>query len=73
MPAEQQMAMLEIVLYLYDEARKLVARNIPISQLMATGIFGELYRMKFAWVKARPRRISSTCGQAIAHVLAQNE
>ncbi len=74
MPAEQQMAMLEIVLYLYDEARKLVARSIPISQLMATGIFGELYRMKFALGEGETKaHFTALVDEAIAHVLAQNE
>lgn len=74
MPAEKQMDMLDIILYLYDEARKLVARNIPISQLMATGIFSELYRMKFALGEGETKaHFTALVDEAIAQVLAQNE
>ena len=47
MPPDEQMVMMEVILYLYDEAKKLTAKSIPLSQLVATGIFSELYRMKF--------------------------
>ena len=47
MPPEQQMDMLEAILYLYTEAQKLTAKSIPLSQLLATGIFSALCRMKF--------------------------
>ena len=47
MPPDKQMVMMEVILYLYDEAKKLTAKSIPLSQLVATGIFSELYRMKF--------------------------
>ena len=42
-----QMAMLRIILHLYDSARKLVAANVPLRLLTETGIFAELERMKF--------------------------
>ena len=47
MPPDKQMVMMEVILYLYDEAKKLTSKSIPLSQLVATGIFSELYRMKF--------------------------
>ena len=47
-PPEQQMAMLEVILHLYDRGRELVAKSIPLSQLSETGIFAELSRMKFS-------------------------
>ncbi|NLH01968.1 MAG: V-type ATP synthase subunit A, partial [Clostridiales bacterium] len=36
MPPEKQMVMLEVILYLYEEAKKLTAKNIPLNQLAAT-------------------------------------
>ncbi len=42
-----QMAMLRIILHLYDSARTLVAANVPLRLLTETGIFAELERMKF--------------------------
>ncbi len=44
-PADQ-MAMLRVILRLYDGARELVAQNIPLRQLTDTGVFAAL-GMKF--------------------------
>lgn len=46
LPANQ-MAMLRIILRLYDGARSLVGSGIPLRLLMETGIFAALERMKF--------------------------
>ena len=46
-PMDKQMKMMELILRLYDGARELVARAIPLSQLKATGIFDELTKMKY--------------------------
>ena len=42
-----QMAMLRIILRLYDGARQLVGTGIPLRLLIETGIFSALERMKF--------------------------
>jgi len=47
MAPDKQMIMLEVILYLNEEAKKLTAKNIPLNQLVATGVFSALYRMKF--------------------------
>ena len=47
MSPANQMVMLEVILYLYEEAKKLTAKNIPLNQLVDTGVFSALYRMKF--------------------------
>ena len=47
MTPENQMAMLRVILHLYDEARTLVSRSIPLRQLAETGIFAVLDKMKF--------------------------
>ena len=47
MSPANQMVMLEVILYLYEEAKKLTAENIPLNQLVDTGVFSALYRMKF--------------------------
>ena len=52
-PADQ-MSMLRIILRLYDGARGLVAANIPLRQLMDTGIFTVLERMKFELGGGKP-------------------
>ena len=46
-PMDKQLKMMELLLRLYDGARELVARAIPLSQLKATGIFDELTKMKY--------------------------
>lgn len=47
MSPANQMVMLEVILYLYDEAKKLTTKNIPLNQLVDTGVFSAMYRMKF--------------------------
>lgn len=46
-PIEKQASMLEIILYLYREAGKIIARAIPVSQLVKTGIFDTVIQMKY--------------------------
>ena len=46
-PMDKQLRMMELILRLYDGAKALVARAIPLSQLKATGIFDELTKMKY--------------------------
>ena len=46
-PLDKQGRMMELMLQLYDGARQLVARAIPLSQLKATGIFDQLAKMKY--------------------------
>ncbi len=54
-PPERQMTMLEVILHLYDRGRELVAGNIPLNQLEATGIFAALSRMKFGLGEGKTR------------------
>lgn len=46
-PLEKQKMMMQIMLKLYDGAKQLVERSIPLSQLKATGIFDKLIRIKY--------------------------
>ena len=46
-PLEKQFRMMEVILRLYDGARKLLERSIPLSQVRATGIFDALVKMKY--------------------------
>jgi len=47
MRPEQQMLMLEVILRLYDGAKQLIERNIPVGRLASAGIFSALYKMKY--------------------------
>lgn len=46
-PLEKQHQMMKVILYLYDKASELISRNIPISNIISTGIFDRLNRMKY--------------------------
>jgi vacuolar-type H+-ATPase catalytic subunit A/Vma1 len=42
-PLEKQLKMMETILYLYDKCTALVAKQVPVSQLLkATGLFDKL-------------------------------
>ena len=46
-PLEKQLKMMETILYLYDKCAVLVAKQVPVSRLLATGLFDELVQMKY--------------------------
>jgi len=74
MSPEKQMIMLETILYLYDEAKKLTAKSIPLSQLVETGAFSALYKMKFDLGDGQPKEyFIKLVDDAVAAVLAKNE
>lgn len=74
MPPEKQMIMLRVILRLYEEAKKLTAKSIPLSQLIATGIFGELSRMKFDLGEGKAEEyFSGRVDEAVGSVMAENE
>ncbi len=46
-PLEKQLKMMQIILYLYDKCSALVAKQVPVSTLLATGMFDTLVKMKY--------------------------
>jgi V/A-type H+-transporting ATPase subunit A len=46
-PMEKQFKMMEIIMYLYNVSKPVVARGIPVSQIRETGIFDDLIKMKY--------------------------
>ena len=46
-PLEKQLKMMETILYLYDKCAALVAQQVPVSRLLATGLFDDLVQMKY--------------------------
>lgn len=46
-PVAKQLGMMETILKLHEEAKKLVAQNIPVSVIHKTGIFEDVIRMKY--------------------------
>ncbi len=74
MPPAEQMSMLEVILHLYEEAKKLTAKSIPLSQLIATGVFSDMSRMKFDMGEGRSKdHFLKLIDDAVAKVLETNE
>ncbi len=46
-PLEKQLNMMRVILHLYDRSKEVVAQEIPISKLLALGIFDKLNKMKY--------------------------
>ena len=46
-PVEKQFKMMNVILYFYHRCQEVIARQIPISKLTATGIFDRLVKMKY--------------------------
>ena len=46
-PMEKMKRMMEVVFRLYDSAKTLITKSIPLSQVKATGIFEKLIRIKY--------------------------
>lgn len=47
-PVKKQYYMMDTILILYHESKKLVEKNIPVSVIRKTGIFDEVIRMKYS-------------------------
>ena len=73
MAPESQLAMLRIILRLYDAGRTLTARAIPLRCLTDTGVFAALCRMKFGLGAGdKPEKYEKLVDDAAASVLAAN-
>ncbi len=46
-PLEKQKKMMHVIVYLYEKIRSLVEQSVPISDIIKTGIFDKLTRMKY--------------------------
>lgn len=46
-PLDKQLAMMRAIVRLYEGARKLIAKQIPVSQIRDSGIYEKIGRMKF--------------------------
>ncbi len=44
---EKQLRMMDVILYLYDKSKDLVAKGVPISSLQETGLFDQVVKMKY--------------------------
>ncbi len=46
-PLSKQLKMMEVILYLYDQCTALVARQVPVSKLLKTGLFDKIIKIKY--------------------------
>ncbi len=46
-PLEKQKLMMKVILHLHSKSKEIVAREIPISKISATGLFDKLSKMKY--------------------------
>ena len=46
-PLEKQFKMMHVILHLYHRAKEVVARQIPLSRITATGLFDKFTKMKY--------------------------
>lgn len=46
-PLEKQFKMMHVILHLYHRAKEVVARQIPLSKITATGLFNKFTKMKY--------------------------
>ncbi len=73
MPLDKQLTMMTLILHLYDRAKELTDRNIPLSQLRETGVFDALLKMKFDLGEGRaPEEFTRLIDDAVGKVAAAN-
>ena len=46
-PLEKQLKMMRVILYLHHKAKSLVATSVPLSKIMALGLFDKLVQIKY--------------------------
>ena len=75
MTLENQLALMETILHLYDRGRELTTRSIPLSQLLTTGVFESLLKLKFDLAEhpERARAVMAEIDTAVDTVLRENE
>lgn len=47
-PLKKQYEMMKVILHLYSKCKEIVAKQIPLSKIISTGIFEKLVKMKYA-------------------------
>lgn len=71
-PALKQLKMMQAILHLYDRSKEVIARQIPISKITATGLFDRLIKMKYDIPNKNPEMfdaLSSDIDTAINEIL----
>ena len=58
-PISKQMKMMKAILHLYARSKEVVARQIPISKIIATGLFDRLIKIKYDIPNKNPEMFDS--------------
>ncbi len=69
-PAEKQLKMMQAILHLYDRSQEIIARQIPISKITATGLFERLIKMKYDIPNKNPEMFDDLNGDVDAAINA---
>jgi V/A-type H+-transporting ATPase subunit A len=71
---KKQFLMMDIILYLYDRTREILRSSIPVSQIIATGIFDDVIAVKYTIAGDSPedfnslrQKIDTVCNRIIAN------
>ncbi len=67
-PLDKQFCMMHTILHLHHRAKEVVARQIPISALLKTGIFDKLIKMKYEIPNGHPEQFDALIGEIDAAV-----
>ncbi len=54
-PLEKQMLMMKVILCLYDESIKAISRQAPISEILATGLYEKVIKVKYDIPNDKPQ------------------
>ena len=53
-PLEKQKLMMKTILHLYEKSKEIVAQEIPLSKILALGLFDKLTKMKYDIPNSKP-------------------
>lgn len=60
-PMQKQMKMMQAILRLYDRSKEVIARQIPISKIVKTGLFDRLIKVKYDIPNKNPEMFDALC------------
>ncbi len=75
-PLDKQLGMMQVMLRLFDEGKRLVEASVPLSQLAATGLFDRLIRIKYDVPNDQVSKLDDYMKdvvETIEDILAQNK
>ena len=62
-PLPKQLKMMEVILYLFDQCAALVAKQVPVSKLLKTGLFDKVVKIKYDVPNDKPELLDAYKGE----------